>query len=304
MTTSDTQLRDAIAKIMAMAGTDGDAYAPWTVNQISFGLKHVVPGANSQRIEAQLRELEQDGLVRLASPGSRNNPARWVRTKRIPAPEPFERSPFAKPDDDTDGVDVIEAREASVDEVREQLGIERMSSESVDHIRLMDRLAGLEAIAEPLLQRVGNLEDVVGTLNDQIASMKIRFDKQREKLEPKVSELSLDAGFNKKRLETMKKDVDTIMQVFENIVKMDDVGADDGDGVQVVAHPGLGEHPEIGKHLHNEQLETLVKYWTGLAVERVDDTPRSVAEASVYRACADDLQRVLSGTRIFVKAGD
>ena len=300
---TNIDLKQKIARLMAMAGTEGSAYCEWTVNQLVHGLRDAVVGATQERIEHAIEELVEEGHIRKYEREGRGK-AQFVLTRKMPPPEPINQSPV-----------VLSDLPPGIGKAGGGLGSLETRRAEADAQDLQDAFAEKQRL-QILFGRVDNFEEVMSTLNDTVAGVKdeqktlrteqerVRSDLRGFKLDDsRLSRLRTDL---EARVAKIDKRVDGLVGLIESAVDrvVEDASRElndrAGDGVQVVESAIRDDR----------SITVLSEHWTAIADKLTDDTPRSSGEMSVnegaaqaYRKCADDLKQVLAGTMIVIEAG-
>jgi regulator of replication initiation timing len=279
---TDTDLREKVVKLMAMAGTEGEAYCEWTVNQLVHGLREAVVGASAERVEATLEGLLAEGLIkRNERDGGK---PQFVLTKKLPVPEPLNESPVAV-----------------------QLDPKALAEEVVSEDDPQARFQAQQQL-QTLIGRIDNLEEVMGELNRQVGGLKedlgalskeVQAQSPRFAISDVRQELGRRIGKCEIQLEGLESRYDGFVKLIEGAVEkgVEKLEQDLDEGVGVV---GLDEA------LQEQQLQLLIEHWKKLAHKYSDDSKMSRPEAAVaegraamLRACAKQFEQVLSGEKIF-----
>jgi hypothetical protein len=263
---TDTDLKEKVVKLMSMAGTEGDAYCEWTVNQIVHGLREAVVGATPDKVTVAVETLVDEGIVKKNERDDKGKP-QFVLTKKMPPPEPLQQSPVAVP-----------------------LNLEALTEEVVPEGDPQARFQAQQQL-QSLVARVENLEEVMKVLNDAVGGMKVRQELGRRIGACEIQVEGLDQRVG---------NITTLMEkAVENTVENLTEAIDNGVGIEV-----------IETALREDQLKTLALHWKKMADSYADDSKKSRGEAAVdegsaraLRMCADDLEKVLSGEKVFVITG-
>jgi hypothetical protein len=284
---TDTDLKEKVVKLMSMAGTEGDAYCEWTVNQIVHGLREAVVGATPDKVTVAVETLVDEGIVKKNERDDKGKP-QFVLTKKMPPPEPLQQSPVAVP-----------------------LNLEALTEEVVPEGDPQARFQAQQQL-QSLVARVENLEEVMKVLNDAVGGMKEdlgTLSKEVQAQSPKflISDVRQELGrrigaceIQVEGLDQRVGNITTLMEkAVENTVENLTEAIDNGVGIEV-----------IETALREDQLKTLALHWKKMADSYADDSKKSRGEAAVdegsaraLRMCADDLEKVLSGEKVFVITG-
>lgn len=300
MAITETELRDKVGKLMAMAGTEGGAYAQWTVNQIVHGLRNVAPGVRAPGVELALKQLELSGIVRCVDPGDPGKKAaRWVRIVKIETPEHMEVSPFDQMKafvKESLGSGGNGQEEVVVDpEENEDREPEPMSpavaglAEAAEVENLASRIDGLTAIVRGVVQRSDNLEEVMQTLNGLVGTMQEHFKNKLRADKESASRVKFDLA-DYKRLERRVVKLEKLETQFEEIVDLlqqmvgfgkEIKGQIEDDGVGVVAVGGRDRSKAI------REVEELAHEW-------LKGGDSSMASDLAKRGCGATILQVLA----------
>lgn len=234
---SESELRDKVGKLMAMAGTEGDSYAIWTVNQIVHGLKNVAPGVRAPGVELVLKQLERDGIVKCVDPGEPGRKAaRWVRLVKIDPPEHMEKSPFEdlaermvklgfKPITAQHTEEPMDPEENEEHEVAPIQPAIAGFADASDVDRLNTRIDALEAIIKGVVQRADNMDDVMKTLNGLVGTIQENFKNKLRNDRDSANQLRFDAADLKKldrRVASLEKQFEEMVELLHQIAGMAD----------------------------------------------------------------------------------
>jgi hypothetical protein len=283
---TDTDLKDKVVKLMSMAGTEGDAYCEWTVNQIVHGLREAVIGASAERIEAALEVLLGEGVIKKNERDG--GKPQFVLTKKMPPPEPLQQSPVAVP------LNLEALAEEVVPEDDPQASFQAKQQLQI----LVGRVENLEEVMGELNRQVGGLKEDLGALNKEVQAQSPRFAiaEVRQELGRRIGACEIQLEGHEQRITGITK---LMEKAVENTVENLTEAINGGVGVEVIENA-----------LREDQLKTLVQHWKTLAERYSDDSQKSMGEAAVdegaakmLRQCADDLEKVMNGEKVFVTTG-
>jgi hypothetical protein len=232
---SEVELRDKVGKLMAMAGTEGGAYAMWTVNQIVHGLKNVAPGVRPEGVDLALKQLERFGVVKCVDPGEPGKKAaRWVRVVKIETPEHMERSPFEEVmrvqadmlfGCDTSGQKevVVGPKESEKREPQRMGSAEASATGSAEGDALSSRIEGIEAVVRSVVQRADNMEEVMQTLNNLVGTMQEHFKNKLRADKESANRFKFDAADYRRlerRVDRIERQSEERVTILEEILGM------------------------------------------------------------------------------------